>query len=197
MSNTVELFEKRIAEFYGAKYAVGVDCCTHAIELCLRLLNPTAVTCPSKTYLSIPMTFEKLNLEWAFVDEDWQDYYYIGNTNIIDAAVLWEPNSYINNSLMCLSFQFQKHLNLVRGGAILTDNHDEYCTLKKMSFDGRAPNQPWKMQDITTIGYHYYMTIETAELGLEKLNQAIKLPPVNQGHQNYPHLPSLTVFKNK
>ena len=29
-------FEKQIALFFGAPYAVAVDCCTHAIELCLR-----------------------------------------------------------------------------------------------------------------------------------------------------------------
>jgi dTDP-4-amino-4,6-dideoxygalactose transaminase len=44
--NTVEKFESKIAEFYGAKYAVSTDCCTHAIELCLRLVGPGIVSCP-------------------------------------------------------------------------------------------------------------------------------------------------------
>ena len=30
-------FEKKIAKFFGSKYAVATDSCTHAIELCLRL----------------------------------------------------------------------------------------------------------------------------------------------------------------
>ena len=30
-------FEKTIAEYYGAPYGVAVDCCTHGMELCLRL----------------------------------------------------------------------------------------------------------------------------------------------------------------
>lgn len=197
MTGTVEIFEQQIANFYGAKYAVGVDCCTHAVELCLRLINPTSVTCPAWTYLSIPMTFEKLGLKWNFVDKKWEDYYYIGNTRIIDAAVLWQSNSYIKDTLMCLSFQFQKHLNLIRGGAILTDSYDEYIKLKKMSFDGREPGVPWKQQDITTLGYHYYMTIETAKLGLAKLDQAIAEPNKKQSWQDYPYLPDLTVFKNK
>ena len=34
--DTVEQFERTIADFYGAPYAVAVDCCTHGIELCLR-----------------------------------------------------------------------------------------------------------------------------------------------------------------
>ena len=33
----VRQLEEAIAEFYGAKYAIATDCCTHAIELCLRL----------------------------------------------------------------------------------------------------------------------------------------------------------------
>ena len=45
-----------------------------------------------------------------------------GNTNIIDAAVYWKENCYIPNSFMCLSFQFQKHLNIGKGGMILTDD---------------------------------------------------------------------------
>ena len=109
----VSELEKTVASFYGAPYAVATDCCTHAIELCLRL-NPhfKNVTCPSHTYLSVPMTFEKLGLEWAFFDQYWKDYYYIGNTNIIDAAVYWKSNGYIPNTRMCLSFQYKKHLNL-------------------------------------------------------------------------------------
>ena len=30
-------FENRIADFYGSPYAVAIDCCTHALELVLRL----------------------------------------------------------------------------------------------------------------------------------------------------------------
>ena len=35
--DTVKEFEQQIAKFYGAPYAVATDCCTHAIELCLRV----------------------------------------------------------------------------------------------------------------------------------------------------------------
>jgi hypothetical protein len=88
----------------------------------------------------------------------WQDYYFIGDTNIVDAAVLWEKDSYIPNTFMCLSFQFRKHLSLGRGGMILTNDKEAVTRLKKMSYDGRLPNIPWREQDIATVGYHYYMT---------------------------------------
>ena len=32
----VQEFENAIAKFFGAPYAVAVDCCTHGLELCLR-----------------------------------------------------------------------------------------------------------------------------------------------------------------
>ena len=103
-----EQFEKKISKFYGSKFAVSTDCCTHAIELCLRLKQPKKVTCPNHTYLSIPMTFEKLKIKWKFENIKWKKYYYIGNTRIIDAAVFWKKNGYVKNSLMCLSFQKKK-----------------------------------------------------------------------------------------
>ena len=61
-----------------------------------------------------------------------------------DAAVMWEKDSYLFGSMMCLSFQFQKHLSLGRGGAILLDNEEDMIELKKMSYDGRLPNIPWR-----------------------------------------------------
>ena len=73
----------------------------------------------------------KLGIEWDWKDEKWQNYYYIGNTNIIDAAVYWKENCYIPNSFMCLSFQFQKHLNIGKGGMILTDDKNASIELKK------------------------------------------------------------------
>lgn len=193
--NTVEQFEQEIAEFFGAPYAVAVDSCTHGIELALRLTNADNVSCPAHTYISIPFTFEKLSLTWTFDDYVWAGYYRIGNTNIIDAATYWKRNGYVPGSYMCLSFQFKKHLNLVRGGAILLDNLDDYTALKKMSHDGRLPNQLWKDQDIDTIGYHYYMTIDTAQLGLERLPDACDREATVWTHNDYPYLPDMKVFK--
>lgn len=196
MFHKVEEFEKEIAKFYGAPYAVAVDCCTHAIELCLRYKKIKKVSCPKHTYLSIPMTLEKLGLEWKWTARSiWQDYYYLKDTNIIDAAVYWKSNGYIPETLMCLSFQFKKHLSLGRGGAILCQNYDDYIALKKMSYDGRLPNVPWEQQNVDTIGYHYYMTPETAMLGLEKLPNAIATQSQRRDWTTYPDLSKLEIFK--
>jgi len=194
---SVKKFEEEISSFYGSKYAVATDCCTHAIELCLRYTGVNNIKIPARTYVSIPFVAEKLGIDWEWEEKDWLDFYLIGNTNIIDAAVLWEEGSYIPDSFMCLSFQYQKHLNLSRGGMILTDDETAARELKKMSYDGRDPNIPWRDQDISCVGYHYYMTPETAELGLEKLALAKQTEPKQWLPTDWPDLRNMGVFKNK
>lgn len=195
MFETVLKFEENIANFFNAPYAVATDSCTHAVELALLYNKVNFAQCPKHTYLSIPMTFIKLGLSWKFIDDDWSKFYKISN-NIIDAAVYWEQDGYIPKTFMCLSFQFKKHLSLGRGGAILLDNYTDYRILKKMSYDGRDPCEPWATQNIDTLGYHYYMTPETAELGLQKLPEAIQLDPKLWTWNNYPNLKTMEVFKN-
>ena len=63
-----------------------------------------------------------------------------------------------------------------------------------MSYDGRDLSKPWVGQDITTIGYHYYMTPETAQLGIDKLPSAIEKTPKIWSHLDYPDLSKYTVF---
>jgi len=195
--DVIEQFEKEIASFFGAKYAVAVDCCTHGLELCLRMQNVTHYSVPKHTYLSVPFLAKKLGITFEWKDEVWQDYYYLGDTNIIDAAVLWRKNSYIPNTFMCLSFQYKKHLNLGRGGMILTDDYKSAQLLKKMSYDGRLPNIPWREQDIEMHGFHYYMTPETAQIGLSKLPNAIATEPVKWTINDWPDLTQMKVFKDK
>jgi dTDP-4-amino-4,6-dideoxygalactose transaminase len=193
----VSNFENKISEFFGSKYAIAVDSCTHGLELCLRYTNETKINVPKRTYLSVPFLAEKIGLEREWRDDNWERYYTInyGDKRIIDAAVLWEKNSYIPNTFMCISFQYQKHLSLGRGGVILVDNEVDYNSLKKMSYDGRLPNIPWRTQDIDTVGFHYYMTPETAQLGLNKLQMAIDTPPRQWVVTDWPDLTEMQIFK--
>lgn len=193
----VSIFEDKIAEFFGSKYAIAVDSCTHGIELCLRYTKETKINVPKRTYLSVPFLAEKIGLKREWRDDDWEEYYTLnyGDKRIIDAAVLWRKNSYIPNTFMCISFQYQKHLSLGRGGIILLDNEVDYLSLKKMSYDGRLPNIPWRDQDIDTVGFHYYMTPETAQLGLNKLQTAIDTPPRQWVVTDWPDLTEMQIFK--
>jgi len=189
-------FEKEIAKFYGAKYAVAVDCCTHALELCLRYTKAKSINVPVNTYISVPFLSKKLNIDMSWREEDWVDYYSLTD-KVIDAAVLWKKDSYVPGKFMCVSFQFRKHLNLGRGGMILMDDVQARDELKKMSYDGRLPDIPWREQNIKSVGYHYYMTPETATMGLEKLDNAIDTQPEKWSIKDWPDLRTMDVFKNE
>ena len=196
--DVVKKFEEKIAAYFGAPYAVAADCCTHGIELCLRLFNVKEITVPRRTYIAIPFLADKLQIDLSWKDEDWVDYYCLTDNEpelrVIDAAVLWKKNSYIPGTYMCVSFQFQKHLSLGRGGVILMDNEEHRNQLKKLSYDGRDPEIPWREQDITTRGYHYYMTPETAQLGLSKLQVAIATKPRQWVLADWPDVSNMRVF---
>lgn len=195
----VNEFENKVAGYFGAPYGVAVDCCTHGLELALRYTEERRIKIPTHTYLSVPMLSNKLGIGRMFKEEEWEKYYYITPT-IIDAAVLWEEKSYIPGTLMVLSFQFKKHLNLGRGGMILTDDTNIWYTLRKMTYDGRIPNsdKPWAEQDINSVGYHYYMTPETASKGLKILDsEEFKNKPVKEwSWRDYPNLMNFKVFSN-
>ena len=192
--NTVQSFEKKIAEFFGAPYAVAFDSCTHGIEACLYLTKAKKIIIPKRTYISIPFLAKKMNISLEWKEENWQDYYYL-TENIIDAAVLWKRNSFIKGTFMSLSFQYQKHLSLGRGGAVLCSNFEEYEALKKLSYDGRLPNIPWREQNIDSFGLHYYMTPETAQLGIDELDKAINSIPKEWKVTDWPDLTKMKIFK--
>ena len=190
----IEKFEDEVAKFFGAPYAVAVDCCTHGLELCLRKNNIKKISVPKRTYISVPFLSKKLNINLEWKEEQWNDYYYLTD-NIIDAAVLWKEKSYIPNTYMCISFQYRKHLSLGRGGIILIDKQEDYEYLKKMSYDGRSPDSPWMEQNIKIMGYHYYMTPETASLGLKKLPTAKATPSKSWTINDWPDVSKMDVFK--
>ena len=187
-------FENKLAQFFGSPYAIAIDCCTHGVELSLRYTKAQVIEVPKHTYLSIPFLAHKLNIKLKWKDDNWRDYYYLTD-KVIDAAVLWKKDSYIPGTYMNISFQYQKHLSLGRGGVILTDNKIAAEELKKMSYDGRLPNVPWREQNITSMGYHYYMTPETAQLGLSKLENAINTQPRQWVTEDWPDLTNMKIFK--
>jgi dTDP-4-amino-4,6-dideoxygalactose transaminase len=194
--DVIKQFEDKIAEFFNSSYAVSVDSCTHGVELCLRYTNAKQISVPYHTYLSIPFLADKLQIPRVWRYEQWADYYYLTD-RVIDAAVHWQHNGYVPGTLMSISFQYRKHLNLCRGGMILTDDEHAALALKKMSYDGRTPDRSWREQNIDMVGYHYYMTPETAQLGLDKLPQAIATPPTRLTYQDYLDLTDNDIFKKE
>jgi dTDP-4-amino-4,6-dideoxygalactose transaminase len=183
-------FERALAKFTGAPYAVMTDCCTHAIELCLRYDNIQRVTFPAHTYLSIPMTMHKLGIKYNFNDKLWTGEYQFIGTRVWDSARLLKQDMYRPGQLQCLSFGYGKPLEIGRGGAILTDDIEVYDTLIQQRYDGRDLTiSPWEHQKVFRVGYHYKPTIEEAVRGLELL------PDVDQSvkYYKYPDLRTIII----
>ena len=68
--DTVKIFEKKIAKFFGSPYAVAFDSCTHGIEACLYLTKAKKIIVPKKTYISIPFLAKKMNISLEWKDEN-------------------------------------------------------------------------------------------------------------------------------
>ena len=167
-------FEKRLAEFCGSPFAVSVDCCTHAIELCMRYLRVEKCELTAYTYLSVPQTLKLLGIDYTLTGETWREEYQFHGTNIWDSARCLRPKMYRKANFQCLSFGPGKPVDNVRGGAILCDDPHDYRMLKRMSYDGRDPDVAlWKDQTEYAQGFHYMMRWEEEDSALKKLNQYI------------------------
>ena len=165
-------FETRLAKFTGAPRAIMTDCCTHAIELCMRYDRVEYCAFTPFTYLSIPMLMHKLGIKYSYNKEQWTGEYQFQNTRIWDSARRLESNMYRAGQMQCVSFGHDKPLPIGRGGAILLDDESAYQALLRMRYDGRdLIISPWVEQREFRVGYHYRPTIEEAERGLQLLSQ--------------------------
>lgn len=172
MFETIKKFEDLLSDFTSAPYVITTDCCTHAIELCLRYKNIKKVSFTSYTYLSVLMTMHKLNIDYTLIPEQWIGEYRFHETNIWDSARRLEPDMYRSGMLQCLSFGYDKPLDIGRGGAILLDNENDYIELSKMRYDGRDLNiLPWKNQKEFKLGFHYKLNPEECIKGIDKLKE--------------------------
>ena len=187
-------FEQELAKFTGAPYAIMTDCCTHAIELCLRHDRPMAVSFTSTTYLSIPMLMHKLNILYRLVPDEWTGEYQFYGTRIWDCARRLEEGMYRPGDLQCLSFGFGKPLHIGHGGAILLDDYTEYKTMLAQRYDGRDLTiSPWESQQTFRVGYHYRPSIEDALMGAALL-EGIKLNKPKPIHVAYPDMRGITII---
>jgi len=170
-------FESRLAAYTGAPFAIMTDCCTHAIELCLRYERPTDLTFTAYTYLSVAMTMHKLGIPYQLIAEEWCGEYQFHGSRVWDSARRLERGMYRSGQMQCLSFGYSKPLQIGRGGAILLDDARAYDVLIKQRYDGRdLAISPWQTQKIFRVGYHYRPTLEEAERGLELLAEVNEKP---------------------
>jgi len=199
----VDEFEKRVAEYAGAKYGVAVNSCTNAILLSAVYrkitgiavsLNSDYVTLPCHTYVGVPYSLINAGYKIEFDDYDWTGAYEIPELGIIDAARRFRRDMYISGSLYCLSFHETKCLSIGDGGMILTDSKLAYDALRQMRFDGRTPGMSVFDDDFTLPAYHCHMKPDVAARG-HMLMAGVKdynddLPG------DYPDLSKYQIFKN-
>ena len=184
MFDKILKFERELAEFTRAPYAIMTDCCTHAIELCLRYDNIKECAFTPFTYLSIPMTMHKLGIKYGYFPDtlphrqQWIGDYKFELTRIWDSARLCRRDMYRPGQMQCLSFGHTKPLHIGRGGAILLDDQQAYETIVRMRYDGRdLAIHPWPEQRTFKLGFHYKPTPEEAELGSALLQGIKELNP--------------------
>ena len=195
--DVVDIFEKKVANFAGSKYAIAVDCDTHGIFLVLKYLNtPTSISIPKYTYMSVPMVIHHAGYEFEFDNREWSGIYQLNPLPIVDGAGRWKRDMFVGgDNFQILSFQAKKRLPIGRGGMILTNDETAYKWLKKMCYDGRDLNKSQQDDDITEMGYHMYMTPEDAARGILIMNELPQVTDDLYTWKNYKDLTLNTVFK--
>jgi len=188
--NAIANFERALGLLTGAPYVVMTDCCTHALELCLRYDRVHHCQLTAYTYLSVPMTLHKLDISYDLLDETWTGEYQLKGTRIWDSARLLRMGMYRPGQMQCLSFGYDKPLDIGRGGAILLDDAQAYQKLIRQRSDGRDLSvSPWQDQKTFEVGYHYRPTIEEAVRALEKLPGVDQTPK----YVKYPDLREIII----
>ncbi len=194
MTGSVETFENKLGELTGAPYVVTTDCCTHAIELCFRLLEIKTCRFSAHTYISVPMTMALLGVDYELSSTPWKDEYQFLGTAVWDSARCLKPKMYRERQYQCLSFGPGKPLDNVRGGAILLDNEEHYKQLKIMSYDGRDPSYDrWAEQKIFTQGFHYMMRYEECESATLLLENYISTGNFEHSYKPYPDVSNIEI----
>lgn len=200
----IDIFEKKVAAFAGSKYAVSVDCCSHALFLALKYASwnfwgydeeedddlPLTIIIPKRTYISVPMQIAHCGFDIEYEDIEWSGIYQLKPYNIYDGAVRWTKNMYIgNNALQTVSFQIKKRVPIGKGGMILMDDEKAYKELKLMTYDGRDLSLPYDHPNhVKVLGYHMYMTPEDAARGIILMDQT---PEVNEDTGNNTSYPDV------
>jgi len=205
--DVIDMFEKKVAEFSGAKYGVLVDCCSHGIFLSLMYLKNNGeldgvfndgykkICIPNRTYVSVPMQVKHAGLNYVFDNYSWSGIYQLYPSRVYDGAVRWTKDMYVgNNALQVVSFQIKKRIPIGRGGIILTDDKEAAKMLKLMSYDGRDLNLPYDHPEhVKCMGYHMYMTPEDAARGIILMNS---VPEKNEDSGNHTMYPDVEIMIN-
>ena len=179
----VTRFENEVAEYTGYRYAIACDSNSNAIRLCLHYLDiiDTDIEIPTNTYVSVPNQIILSGNRPQFRDIKWKGLYPIGDTSIIDSATAFYEGMGrgYEDKFMILSFHLKKILNIGQGGMILTNRDDFNEWARPMIYHGRHKDRFYKEDEFECVGWHMYMSPESAKRGLEIFNSD-KIQPFNE-----------------
>jgi dTDP-4-amino-4,6-dideoxygalactose transaminase len=193
-TEVVDIFEKKVADFCGSKFAVAVDCCSNAIFLILKYINnPQKVKIPYFTYASVPMQILHAGYEFEFIEKEWSGIYKLDPLDVWDFAGRWTKGMY-EGGYAALSFQIKKRLPIGRGGMILCDDYEAYTWFKKTCYDGRDLEKNYMEDDIEMLGWHMYMTPEDAARGIILMDNISEINDDSHSHMSYKDLRLNKVF---
>ncbi len=165
-------FEKKIADYVGAKYACSVNSATNAIYLSL-LNKDVTVNLPSiippvvaNAILTSGNYIEFIdNVNWvgnSYVLYEFSDY------KIIDSAQKLKKNQFKKEcnpqDLMIFSFYPTKPLGGSDGGMIVTDDYEKYKWFKEAVLNGTTYSDDSWGRDISFPGYKMYMNSIQAKI---------------------------------
>jgi len=182
-------FENKIANYVGAKYAVGLNSATNAIFLSLFGKN-TKVNVPSIIPPVVLNAIIASNNNYKFDDNiEWVGNSYtlhqFSSYKIIDSAQKLEKNQYIKEAkekdLMIFSFYPTKPIGSCDGGMIVSNDKDKIDQIRALSLNGMVYSEHNWDRKILFPGHKMYMNSIQAEIAtknferyeekLEKLNQ--------------------------
>lgn len=176
----IQDFEKAIAKYTGAKYAIAVSSCTEALMLaCAYYLKDSKkkdISIPKHTYVGVPMSIIHAGGKVKFRDENWMGLYKLEPSNIWDAAKWLTSGMYKSihkqspNPVVCISLHWAKTLSVGWGGVILHNNKEMDTWLRRARFDGRTEGVHPSKDTFDQIGWHCIMSPAQAAEALTRLS---------------------------
>jgi len=169
-------YEKKIADYVGAKYACAINSATNAIFLTMvmeKYMNSRVIKIPSiippVVANAIITSGNKVeftdNVEWvgdSYILHEFRTY------KVVDSAQKLEPNQFTKecnpNDLMIFSNYPTKPLGGADGGVIVTDDYKKYKWFKQAVLNGTTfANNNWE-RGISFPGYKSYMSAIQAKI---------------------------------
>ena len=202
-----EDFEKALAEYTGAKYAITLDNLSNGLFLALyyehHIMNRTnnTITIPSRTYPSVPceIIHAGLKVGWNTVKgETLTGAYPLAGSNVWDSALTFTADMYKPKTHMCVSFTGPyKHFKLSKGGAILTDDAKAYRWFKRARYSGRRACD-YHEDNLDMLGWNFYMMPELAARGLLLMGQFYNIDGSKKTQEDltlpYPDLSKFEIY---